>query len=107
MSNTYRQLPSTLNLCFRRSDQFGTQVDFDVSISGSTVTSQIVSAVSGAVVAPITTTIDDAAAGKVSIALTELETSSIPCGTYNWIMVVNQPGDVQRTFLAGVVEVRP
>lgn len=106
MSGTYAQLPGTLNLAFRRSDQFGTQVDFDVSLIGCSVTSQIVSAVSGQAVASFTTTLDDAGAGKVGLSLTESQTSAIPVGTYNWIMVVTQAGDVQRTYLSGVVEVR-
>lgn len=106
MGNTYTQLPGALNLAFRRGDQFGTQVDFDVSLSGSTVSASIISTVSGASVVSFTTTLDDAAAGKVGISLTESQTLGLAVGTYNWIMVVNQPGDVQRTFLTGVVEVR-
>lgn len=106
MSSTYSQLPGTLNLSFRRSDQFGTQVDFDVSLVGASVTSRIVSAVSGSTVASFTTTLDDAAGGKIGISLTESQTSVIPVGTYNWYMIVVQPGDVQRTYLTGVVEVR-
>jgi len=107
MSNTYSALPGSLNLSFRKSDQFGTQVDFDVSLTGATVSSSIVSATSGATVTPVTTTLDDASAGKVGISLTESQTSALPVGTYNWYMVVAQPGDVQRTYLTGVVEVRP
>ena len=107
MSSNYAALPGTLNLAFRKSDQFGTQVDFDVSLLGASVTSQIVSAVSGVTVAAFTTTLDDSAAGKVGISLTESQTSAIPVGTYNWNMVVTQTGDVQRTYLSGVVEVRP
>lgn len=106
MGNTYTQLPGSLNLAFRRGDQFGTQVDFDVSLSGAAVSSSIVSTVTGASVVSFTTTLDDAAAGKVGISLTENQTLGLAVGTYNWIMVVTQPGDVQRTFLTGIVEVR-
>ena len=45
MSSTYTQLPGSLNLSFRRSDQFGTQNDSDetkwrllASFVGSTIT---------------------------------------------------------------------
>jgi hypothetical protein len=106
MPNTYTQLPGALNLSFRRSDQFGTQIDFDVDMTGVSVVSSIVSAVTGSVVMPLTTTIDNAATGKIGISLTESQTSALPVGTYNWRMIVTQTGDVQRTYLTGIVEVR-
>lgn len=103
---TYEQLPGRMNLAFLAGDQFGAQIGFDSTLVDSTVTSSILSAVTGETVVAITTTVTDAASGIVNLSLTETETSALPAGTYNWEMIVNQPGDVQRTFLTGIVEVK-
>jgi hypothetical protein len=98
-------LPGSLSLAFRQSDQFATQIDFDTSLTGYTVSSAIISPVTGATVTAITTSLSDAEAGKVDISLTETQTAALAVGTYNWRLVWNAPGDVQRTALAGTIEV--
>jgi hypothetical protein len=94
-----------LSLAFRRGDEFGTIVDFDVSLSSHTVSSEIHSLVTGGSVLPFTTTLVDAAAGRVNIALTEMQTASLPAGTYGWRLEWVAPGEVKRTALSGFVEV--
>lgn len=101
---TYEQLPGDLSLSFRRGDEFGTTVSFDIPLAGYTASASIVSQVSGSTVATFSTTVD-ATAGQVAIALTELQTAALPVGTYEWRLVWVQPGNVQRTALQGFVEV--
>ena len=103
---TYAQLPGSLSLALRTGDEFGTQVDFTpTDLTGYTVTSQIVSLVSGLTVTSIATTLADAAAGKVNLAMTETQTAAMVPGTYGWRLEWNAPGDVKRTALSGMVEV--
>lgn len=102
---TYTQLPGSLSLALRAGDEFGTVVDFDTSLSGYTVTSEIVSLVSGQTVTAITTTLADAAAGQVGIAMSETQTAALAAGAYGWRLEWNAPGNVKRTALSGMVEV--
>ena len=103
--STYSQLPGTMNLSFRRANDFATLIDFDVSLVSYSVTSSITSLVTGASVVPFTTTVTDASAGQVSIALTDTQTAALPAGTYGWQLDWTAPGSVQRTALSGTVEV--
>lgn len=102
---TYEQLPGELNLSFRRADEVSTEIDFSpISLTGFTVTSMIVSLVSGATVASIATTLIDAAAGRVNIELTDEQTAALPLGTYRWNLTADD-GLAKRTYLTGIVEV--
>ena len=107
MGSTYTQLPGTMNLAFRRANDFATLIDFDgvASLAGYTVTASVTSLVTGATVVPFTTTITDASAGQVNIALTDTQTASLAAGTYGWQLDWVAPGSVQRTALQGTVEV--
>lgn len=102
---TYTQLPGSLSLSLRAGDELSSTIDFDTSLAGYTVTSNIVSLVSGQTVTSIATTLVDAAAGQVGIAMTETQTGSLAAGTYGWRLEWIAPGDVKRTALAGMVEV--
>lgn len=102
---TYEQLPGNLGLAFRRGDELGTTIDFDTSLSGYTVTSNIVSLVTGNVVQPITVALSNATAGVVAISLTETQTAALPVGTYGWRLEWDAPGSVRRTALQGTCEV--
>lgn len=102
---TYTQLPGLLSLSLRAGDELSSTIDFDTSLVGYTVTSGIVSLVTGQTVTSIATTLADAAAGQVSISMTEAQTGSLPPGTYGWRLEWIAPGDVKRTALAGMVEV--
>ena len=106
MSSTYSQLPGTMNLAFRRANDFATAIDFDgTTLVGYTVTASVTSLVTGASVVPFTTTITDASAGQVNIALTDTQTAALPAGTYGWQLDWVAPGSIQRTALSGIVEV--
>ena len=101
---TFNQLPGVLNLEFVRGDEFGTSLNFDLSMAGYTVAAELLSAVSGSKILDITTTVTNAAAGQVSISLTETQTAAIPVGTYRWILYWDAPGAVRRTVFTGFVE---
>jgi Flp pilus assembly protein TadG len=106
MSSTYNQLPGTMNLAFRRSNDFATLIDFDgTTLVGFAVTASVTSLVTGATVIPFTTSITDASAGQVGIALSDTQTASLAAGTYGWQLDWTAPGSVQRTALSGTLEV--
>lgn len=102
---TYSQVPGTMNLTFKAGDTFSTLIDFDVTLSGHTASSQVVSLVTGLPVQPLTTSMTDAAAGRVTISLTATQTISIPPATYGWQMSWVDTAGTKRTALSGVVEV--
>ena len=108
MSTTFTQLPGSMNLAFKRGDDFSTVIDFGgVSLVGYTVSSEIRSLVTGANVLPITTSITDAAAALISVSLTDSQTASLAAGTYGWRVDWIAPGGLQRSALNGTVEVAP
>ena len=102
---TYTQLPGTMSLAFKRGDDFSTLIDFNVSLASYSVSATVTSLVTGATVIPFTTSLADAAAGQVSVSLTDTQTASLAAGTYGWRLDWVAPGGVQRTALQGVVEV--
>lgn len=102
---TYSQLPGSLSLSLRAGDELSSTIDFDTSLVGYTVTSDITSLVTGQTVTSIATTLVDAAAGQVGIAMTEAQTGALAAGTYGWRLEWVAPGDVKRTALSGMVEV--
>ena len=69
------QNPGTLNLGFRRGETYSEVIDVSIDMTGYTVTSELVSLVTGLVVAPVTTSFVNAAAGQVSISFTSTETN--------------------------------
>jgi hypothetical protein len=94
-----------MNLAFKKAGDFSTLIDFDVSLVSYSVTASITSLVTGASVVPFTTTVTDATAGQVNIALSDTQTAALPAGTYGWQLDWVAPGSVQRTALSGTVEV--
>ena len=103
---TYTQLPGSMNLAFKRANDFSTLIDFDgTTLVGYAVTANVVSLVTGATVVPFAATVADAAAGQVSIALTDTQAAALPTGTYGWQLDWTAPGSVQRTALQGTVAV--
>ena len=106
MAATYSQLPGAMSLAFRRANSFATAIDFDgVALTGYTVTATVVSLVTGTAVASFATTVTDAAAGQVNVALSDTQTAALAAGTYAWQLDWIAPGGVQRTALSGTVEV--
>jgi hypothetical protein len=100
---TYDQLPAPLNLRWTVGNDFSALLDFDVSLANYTATAAVYSVVTGAQVAAFTTTIPDAAAGKVNIALTDTQTAAIGPGTYRWGLVWTV-GATTRTSMEGFVD---
>ena len=104
--STYSQLPGTMNLSFRRANDFATVIDFDgTTLVGFSVAASVTSLITGATVVPFTTSITDASAGQVNIALTDTQTAALAAGTYGWQLDWTAPGSIQRTALSGTVEV--
>jgi hypothetical protein len=103
--STYSVLPGTMNLAFKRSGDFSALIDFDFALTSYTVTASLTSLVSNTVVQAFTTSVADAAAGQVSVSLTDTQTAALAAGTYGWQLDWVAPGSVQRTALTGTVEV--
>lgn len=102
---TASALPGTLNIAFRRADEYGTLIDFSISTVGYSFTAEIVSAVTGSTLVTPTVTVVNASTGQVNLALTETQTASLAAGTYLWRMIWVGPGTTTRTALEGVCEV--
>ena len=106
MSTTFSITPGDLTLEVKRGNRFATVVDFDISLTGYTVTSTIVSVVSGSTVLPITVDASLFADGKVGLSLSDSQTSALAAGTYRWSLTWNQ-GSSPRTALEGFLEIVP
>ena len=79
MSSTYTQLPGTMNHAFKRGNDFAALIGFDgTTLVGYTVTASVTSLVTGATVVPFTTTVADASAGQVQVALSDTQTAALP-----------------------------
>ncbi len=103
--SAYSQLPGLLNLAMRRGDTFSTTVDFDVDLSGHTVTAAVVSPITGATTSTIVTSVAAGTAGVVSLSMSDVQTSAVPVGTHGWRLEWVTPGGYRRTVLSGFVEV--
>ena len=105
---TYTNLPGTLNIEVRQGDELGLTPDFNVSLSGYTVSAAVYSVITnntvGTMSAALTT---DGSDGKVSLAMTEAETSALAKGTYRWALTWTAPGSVARMALTGSLEIKP
>lgn len=100
---TYDQLPATLNFRWTVGDDFAALLDFDISLVGYTATASVYSVITGAIVATFTTTITDAAAGKINVALSDSQTAAIGPGTFRWGLEWTA-GAVTRTAMEGFVD---
>lgn len=101
----YEQLPGELNLSFRQGDNVSTEIDFSpISLTAYTMAATLVSLINGGTVTGITTTMVDAAAGRLNIGITDEVTSTLALGTYRWVLTADD-GSARRTYLDGVVEV--
>jgi hypothetical protein len=101
---SYDQTPGTLNLSFKRSDDFSAMVDFSIGMTGYTVTAGITSLVTGSEVQPLAVSFVSATAGQVNVSLTDTQTAALARGTYGWQMQWTE-GNATRTALTGFVEV--
>jgi hypothetical protein len=101
---SYDQTPGTLNLSFRRGDDFSALVDFSITMTGYTVEASMQSLVSGEDVVAFTVTTPNLANGQVNISLTDTQTAALAAGTYAWSMKWVE-NNATRTALTGFVEV--
>jgi hypothetical protein len=101
---SYLQTPGSLSLSFVRGDDFSALIDLSIDMTGYTTTASISSAVTGALVVPLTVTTVSASEGKVNLSLTDSQTSAMARGTYTWSMSWTEGGGT-RTALTGTCEV--
>lgn len=105
---TYTNLPGVLNIEVRRGDELGLTPDFNVSLSGYTVSATVYSVVTGDTAGTMSASLTtDGSDGKVSLAMTETETAALAQGTYRWALTWIAPGSVARMALTGALEVKP
>lgn len=105
---TYTNLPGVLNIEVRQGDELGLTPDFNVSLSGYTVSAAVYSVITGNTVGPMSASLTtDGSDGKVSLAMTEAETTALARGTYRWALSWVAPGSVSRMALTGSLEVKP
>lgn len=102
---TAASLPGNLNIAFRRGDEYGTLIDFSIPTTSYSFSAEVVSAITGATLATPTVTVVNAATGQVNLSLSEVQTASLPAGSYLWRMIWVAPGVATRTALEGVCEV--
>jgi hypothetical protein len=104
---TYSQDSGPLHLSLHQGDELGTVIDFTpTNLTGHTVSSVIVSLACNQTVAAMTTSVVTPTAGIVSLSLTEQQTAALPVGSYRWHLYWDAPGNVRRTALGGVLEVK-
>lgn len=103
---TAEQTPGRLDLAFRRGDDYGTLVDFSISLVGYTLAATVYSVTTGATVATPTITAVNLATGQLNVSLTDSQTSSLAAGSYGWRLVWTY-GGATRSALEGYVEVHP
>lgn len=84
---------------------FSNLVDFSISLTGYTFSAEIVSAVTGSQIVPITVTATNLAAGQVTLSLTGAQTTAIARGSYLWRLRWTSPTGEVRTVLEGIFEV--
>lgn len=102
MTSTLDLSPGSQNFVVHSGNAFQTEVDWSIDLTGYTVTSSMVSLVTGAQAYPVTTTLTDAAAGKVGLSFSAV---TVP-GTYGFQQSWTTGGQT-RTVLSGYVEVLP
>jgi hypothetical protein len=113
MSTEYDQRPQTLNLLVRRGDALNTDLTLTVgcsgtaafSLAGYTLTSDIVSLVTGNVVQTASATIVNAGAGVANVTVSEADIEALPIGSYGWSLRWTAPTGAERTPYAGLFEV--
>lgn len=106
MATAYSQLPGALNIALVKGDSLAVAVDFDRSLTGYTVSASMTSIPAGTAVQSLTATVNDAAAGTITLSLTAGQTANLPVGTYAWTTSWTTPTGEKRTVLSGFAEVK-
>lgn len=104
---TAAQTPGTLNLAFRRGDEFRRIVTTPgLDLTGYTLSGEIYSLLSREVKFQFTLAFSTPP-HAVAIVLTEAQTGTLQAGNYGFRAIWIATGSITRTFLEGVVEVTP
>lgn len=101
---TFTSLPGTLNIRFKRGDTFLTRIDFSITLTGYTVSSELLRIANRTALQSITTTVIDDVNGIVDVSMTAAETAALGAGTYIW-QLTWQTGSQVRTAIEGFLEV--
>jgi hypothetical protein len=117
---TLENLPGTLDLKFVPGDEIRVDCDFDVNITGYTITNSVYVASNyasvgggggyitaiGATVTTFDQTVVDAAAGQIRLTLPEVKSALLtPTTAYRWYLRWVDTGSVTRTVMSGAVTV--
>lgn len=100
-------MPGYLAIGFRKGNSYGTLVDFSINVTGHTWDASVYSLATGVAIVEPTVSVVNAAAGQVNVSLTHTQTAGLAAGTYGWRLESTAPGDIRRTYVAGVCEVTP
>ncbi len=121
MATEFTIVPASLNLIVCKGDEFGLTADFDIDLTGYSnwegiifktarkVTSDFPGGVNtqGATAETFTVAVTSASLGKISMALTETQTTGLDeASTYRWFLRGQAPGAVTRTWISGSFSVR-
>lgn len=100
------QEPGVLNVSFTRGAAWSLLVDFSdpANVTGYTFESGLYSTVTGELVQAITTAVVSAATGQVNLSLTAAQTAALAAGTYDFRV---SWGPVARRVYQGFCEVLP
>ena len=101
------QMPGRLDIGpFIRGDEYGTTIDVSINLTGYTLSAKVYSLLTGETLATPTLTAISLASGQVNVGLSEVQTSSLPAGTYGFRLEWVAPGSAKRTALGGMCEVK-
>jgi len=118
--STYSVLPATLDIVVLKGDEFGMDLDFNISLTSYTWTAEVFASTrtvnsnypgglstEGATAATFTVNVVDAANGQLNLALDETTTGGLDEATaYRWFLRGVAPGAVTRTYISGSFTVR-
>lgn len=102
---TASTLPGSLNITLKHGDSLSQPIDFDFDMTGLLLDAEIVSAISGKLIAPLATAYDVEAEGTLTIALSAADCQAIAPGAYLWRLTWEGLGVERRTGLEGIFEV--
>lgn len=105
---TASDAPATLNLAWRRGDEFGKTLRYPEDLTGATVVTQIYSLRTGALVTNMSTVVTPGpTVSVVAISIQEIPSAALNVGTYGVRQAITAAGGVQQTRISGYAELLP
>ena len=103
---TIDRLPGELNAKKPRGNSLSESAVFSISLAGQTATSEILSLVTGGLVAVVAASVaNSGTTGVITLSMSKAVMSSIPVGSYRWrTKLASGPND-ETTYLEGWFEV--